>query len=562
MAAKRKEVKPRAIISVTDKTGVADLARGLVERGYEIVSTGGTYKHLREQGVKCLKIEAVTGVREFLDGRVKTINHKVAAGILAKRISDHLAQLRVRHIRTIDIVVCNLYEFAKAVASGKTHDEIIEAIDIGGIVLLRAAAKNYDQGLVVMSDPADYERLLEALRQGNGTIDEALRQEFATKVFLLTAMYDATIWQYLSGLNGHGGKALLLSPVRELRKPENGDQGKSVMSRNLMLPDDDPLAWHRWHFVAGNPGHVNLCGADSALRVMCRLAEACRRNFRQVPKIAIACKHGNPCGLGASFESSDEALELCMTGDGDAVMGSEIMVNFELSGEQAIRIHAVLERWRTKVGRNLWGADVICAPNYTEAAKTLLTLRANERHLLANPALSDPVMSKQDVEIRPIRGGALVQGAANFVLRFDEVKEMLGSPRFDRDAWLTVLIAWVVAWEGVSNSVVLAKNRQLIGTGLGQQDRRGAAKLALLRASDAGHDVSGSIIGSDGFFPFAEAAPDSNLPEAIEMLADAGCIGVVVPADGKRWQEVKAFIEKRGLIGVILDASHRGFAKH
>lgn len=556
-------VKPRVIISVSDKTGVADLARGLVELGIEVVSTGGTYKVLREQAVKCLRIETVTGVREFLGGRVKTINHKVAAGILAKRISDHLAQLRARKISTIDIVVCNLYPFGKAVASQASHDETIEQIDIGGVLLLRAAAKNYDQGLVVISDPADYARLLEALRDGNGNIDLSLRQEFATKAFRHTAMYDASIWEYLSGLTGQKGKTLFLEPVRELRKAENGDQGKSTLCRNLMLSDDDPLAWHHWEFVAGNPGHVNLCGADSALRVMCRLAEACRRNFELVPFIAIACKHGNPCGLGVSFDNPDQALELCMAGDGDAVMGAEVMVNFDVTGERAIRIHAVLESMRASVGRNLWGADVVCAPNFSEAAQALLTLRANERHLLVNPALFDPVMAEQDFEFRPVRGGALIQGAAKFILEFVKVQEWIGVwPSLRDEDLVTMLIAWVVAWEGVSNSVVLAKNCQLIGTGLGQQDRRGAAKLALTRARDAGHDPSGAMAASDGFFPFAVSAAGSPMPEAIEMLADAGCKGVVVPADGKRWEEVKADIERRGMFGAIVNASHRGFAKH
>jgi len=348
--------KPLALISVSDKTGLEFVAGALVDLGYEVVSTGGTHKAISGASIPCLPIEKVSGVREFLDGRVKTLGHRVSAGILAKRSSrKHMQQLRRRGIRPVDVIVVNLYQFAQTVAKpGATHDEIIEQIDIGGVTLLRAAAKNYGSGVIVIGDPADYTELITALQQGE--VSEEQRMKWAMKAFRQTTIYDATIWQYFTGFFGTPGRAMFLEPVRDLRKPENGYQGKSVLCRDLLAPADDPLAWPNWHFVEGNPGHVNLCGADSALRVMCRLAEAFRRNFNgRVPFIVVAAKHGNPCGVGVDWDDPNLAIERAMAGDKDAVMGAEVMCNFVVDGEQAIRIHTVLKKMREKVKRDLWG---------------------------------------------------------------------------------------------------------------------------------------------------------------------------------------------------------------
>ncbi|NUM25974.1 MAG: hypothetical protein HUU49_05185 [Candidatus Buchananbacteria bacterium] len=556
-----KPQKPLALLSVTDKSGLADFARGLAESaGLRIVSTGGTFKTLKQANVACWPIEKITGVKEFLDGRVKTIHPKVAAGILARLNKQHERQLRARHIQRITLVCVNLYPFAQTVKKpGATFDEIIEQIDIGGILLLRAAAKNHADGVVVVCDPADYDLVLEAYRADGGPNDE-FRLELAQKAMQLTATYDAIIAEYLARQLDIDLTFLALRGDKVLRKPENNYQGRSVLCQNI-LAEPDLLAWSNWTIVAGNPGHINICGGDSALRVMCRLAEAFRRNFGRVPFIAIACKHGNPCGLGVDWVEPARAVQRCMTGDKDAVMGAEVMTNFEVDAETSIWIHVVSDDIRDQVGRPYWGADVVFAPSFTSAGRSLLNTRSPERHLLANPALLDPQLPSQRYEIRPVRGGALIQGAADFIFDSRKVSEWIGG-ELSGDDLATLLVAWAVAWEGVSNSVVLAKNLQLIAAGLGQQDRRGATKLALMRAADAGHDVAGSMFASDGFFPFAFSATGSALLEATELLCDAGCCGGVVPADGKRWQEVRQFFFAKQMIVAALESQYRGFAKH
>jgi phosphoribosylaminoimidazolecarboxamide formyltransferase/IMP cyclohydrolase len=557
------ETTPAAIISVFCKDGAVELGQGLNRLGLRVISSGGTAKTLAAADVKCVEVSKVTGFPEMLDGRVKTIHPVIAAGILAMNTADHTAQLKQRGIARIKLVCVNLYPFANTVASGASHTDIIEKIDIGGVLLLRAAAKNADQGVVVLCDPADYALVLKAMEENAGEVPLEMRMILAQKVFDATAVYDAAIATYLAKhYDIEPTRYLALKPVRELRKAENDYQGPSTLCRDLMAPGDDPLAWDKWRFVEGNPGHVNLCGADAALKVMSRLCEACQANFNGVhPYITIACKHGNPCGLGVDWKDPCLSIERAMIGDKDAVMGAEIMCNFRIDGEEAIRIHTVLKSLREKVKRDLWGVDVICAAEFSEAAISLLSTRSTGRHLLANLAMVDPFMAPQDCEVRLIRGGALIQKPANFIFTPDQVQEWIGFRRLEPDELLTQLISWIVAWEGVSNSVALAKDLALIGTGLGQQDRRCAAKLALMRAKDAGHDPRGSFFGSDGFFPFANSKP-GELPEAIELLTEAGCIGGVVPADGKRWNEVRDFCRQHNLLVAALDAKLRGFAKH
>lgn len=552
--------KLQALISVTDKTGVVQLARALVQ-WFAIVSTGGTYAAIKNGGVKCRQVARVTGFPECFDGRVKTIHPKILGGILARRIAKHEKQLKRFEIGRFRIVVVNLYDFMKkALDPNATQQEIVESIDIGGVLLLRAAAKAYAEGVIVVCDPADYSAVIDAIDE-HGNIPDELRLHLAQKAFQLTATYDAAICQYLGKLCGLTMRSIFLEHVHTLRKAENDDQGTALVLATA-ASKSDPLAWRNWTYTSGNLGSVNLCGGDSTLSIMCRLAEAFRKYFDKVPHIVIACKHGNPCGLGVDWDDKGLAIERAMFGDPVAVMGAEIMANFTFTGEEAAFVNTVPKRAWATVGRKLWGPDVIFTAGYSQIAESLLTTRDPERHLMTNPALADPFMSPEPEMRRPIRGGEIIQGAPTFIFHPSATQEWIGDfGTVSRDDIATLLIAWVVAWEGVSNSITLAKDLMLIGAGLAQQDRRGATKLAFTRAEDAGHSVEGAWWASDGFLPFAKAVA-GGLPETPEMFFKAGCRGGVVPADGRRWIEVREFLKESGMTVAILDKSHRGFRKH
>ena len=251
-----------------------------------------------------------------------------------------------------------------------------------------------------------------------------------------------------------------------------------------------------------------------------------------------------------------------MFGDPTAVMGSEVMTNFVITGQEAAVMHVVPKRAWRQVGRDFWGPDVIYAPAFNEIAESLLTTRKTDRYLVANPALANPTMPPYEYSLRQIRGGWLRQKAPTFILNLDNIQELIGKKRLARDEKVTLLIAWVVAWEGVSNSATLAKNLMLIGTGLGQQDRRGAFILALLRAETAGHNPEGSFWGSDGFVPYARRKEQGDPPEPVESMIEKGCIGGVLPADGKNWPEVRALLEESGMFVAAVGAEHRGFKRH
>ncbi len=558
--------KPRALITVFNKDGIVEQAAGLVDAGFEIISTGGTFKTLIDGGVPCIPVTRITNFPECFDGRVKTINPMILGPILAMTTKEHEVQMYKLKMQRISVVFVDLYPFVETLTKeGVTHADIIEKIDIGGILLIRAAAKNADCGIVIVCDPADRGRVIAEIKK-HGEVSPELRQELQSKAFRVSALYDAAIHAYLEQRRtGNIVTFEMHEQIRECRKAENDDQGPAIMMKKVGYDlDSDPLAWPNWTVVNGNPGYINWADGDETLKVICRLAEAFRRNFpgRKVPFITIACKHGNPCGVGVSWKNRSDSIVRAMFGDPTAVMGAEVMTNFHITGQEAAVIHVVPKDAWQKVGRKYWGPDVVFAPSFNSAAESLLSAREPQRHLVANPALEDPQMAPEEFVSRPIRGGKLRQKTPTFVFDKKKVATWVNAREFSDDELATLLIAWVVGWCGVSNSVVLAKDLMLIGTGLGQQDRRGAFKLAVIRAQDAGNDPTESFGASDGFLPFAENIDGKGLPEAAEQLVAIGCRGIVVPADGNRLQEVKAYLEQHGITAAMVDRIHRGFAKH
>lgn len=355
--------------------------------------------------------------------------------------------------------------------------------------------------------------------------------------------------------------SLLGQQVLELAYGENRDQSPAFLHS---AGTEDPLGWDKFTVVAGDPSYISLADGDRTLQIMCLLADAFRINVlndRPVPHIAIACKHGNPCGAAVSWNNPIRAVRKAMFGDPLAVMGSEVMTNFVVTEDIGQAIYRVPDDLVERVGRNFWGPDVVFAPGFDDAAVELLG-KHERRRLLANPALATPTILKDEWMLRPVRGGFLRQQAPWFVLNLNVVNWNTESGLYGRKCLSTLLLAWAVAWRANSNTVILAKDQMLIGPGVGQQDRVACVQLALDRARRSGHDTRGAVFASDAFFPYARRASDDAPLEGSELLAEAGCIGGVVPADGKNIEEVRSFFRERGMSVVFVPKEHRGFSQH
>ncbi|MEE8131905.1 MAG: hypothetical protein V3T98_02570, partial [Candidatus Paceibacterota bacterium] len=314
--------------------------------------------------------------------------------------------------------------------------------------------------------------------------------------------------------------------------------------------------------VSGIPGFINMADGDRTLQVLCLMAESFRRNFKnKVPYIAIACKHGNPCGAAIDWDEPITVINKALLGDPIAVMGAEIMTNFEITDQISQALYRVSEEHQAKVDREFWGVDVIFAPGFDNKAIELLG-KKERRKLLANPDLTNPIMPVDEWVIRPVRGGFLRQKAPKFVFDNESVEEWTGKNSLNQEDFATLIIAWAAAWRADSNTIMLAKDKMLIGSGVGQKDRTSCCDLALLYAKRAGHSAEGSVFASDAFFPYAQKERKDAPLEGPEILAQAGCIGGVVQAFGKNLAQVKKFFDSNNMAVAFLPKEHRGFSQH
>lgn len=323
------------------------------------------------------------------------------------------------------------------------------------------------------------------------------------------------------------------------------------------LNSDDPLAMHRYETVSGSPSYISIADGDQIQEVLCLLNEAFLKTHGVSPYIVVAGKHGNPCGIGVHWNDPIAATLKALHGDVIAVMGGEVITNFEITDELATFLHEADEE---QVGRKYWGLDIIFAPKFSEGAIELLGKKENRR-LMANPALENPFLPTGEAMERPVRGGSLIQMRPNFILTIDTVEDASSRKMMSEDDFADVLIAWAACWRASSNTVALAKDGMLIALGCGQQDRIACVELCLNRASRAGHDTVGSFFASDAFFPYATSA-EGAVDEGPELLVNAGCDGGVVPADGKNFEEVKAFFAENDLNVLFVNKENRGFSKH
>ncbi len=511
----------RALLSVSDKSGIVELATALVARGIELLSTGGTFKLLREKGVAVTEVSAHTGFPEMMDGRVKTLHPKIHGGLLGRRGTDD-AVMAEHGIAPIDILVLNLYPFEATVAKpDHTFDEAIENIDIGGPAMLRSAAKNHAD-VAVVTKASQYAELLAELDREGG-ITKATRFKLAAAAFNGVAAYDAAISDYLSAIEADGSRAafpgqanLRFEKVMDLRYGENPHQS-AAFYRDL-----NPLPGTLGTFqqLQGKElSYNNIGDADAAWE--------CVRSF--VKPACVIVKHANPCGVAVSLDGIGQAYELAYQTDPTSAFGGIIAFNREVDAATA----------SVMVGRQF--IEVLLAPSYSAEALEVLKTKVNVRVLLI-PAGAE----HNSHDIKRVGSGLLIQTADTRMISESELKVV--TKRAPTEAELHDLIfAWKVAKFVKSNAIVYARNRQTIGVGAGQMSRVYSARIAGIKAADEKLVVAGSVMASDAFFPFRDG---------IDAAAKAGIVAVIQPGGSMRDLEVIAAADEAGMAMVFTGVRH------
>lgn len=519
----------RALISVYDKTGLEDLAKGLHAQGVDIVSTGSTAKKIAEAGVPVTEVEALTGFPEVLEGRVKTLHPRVHAGILADtRKDDHLKQLEDLDIEAFQLVVVNLYPFTQTVASGADFDACVEQIDIGGPSMVRAAAKNHPSVAVVV-DPNRYEDVVAAA--GAGGFTRAQRTELAVDAFRHTAAYDVAVATWMGeqvaesaecaeGAEGvHFPEWIGASYERAnvLRYGENPHQAAALYSNGTGLAGAK-------QFHGKEMSYNNYTDADAAWRAAWD---------HKRPTVAII-KHANPCGIAVSDVSIADAHKKAHACDPMSAFGGVIAVNREVSVEMAKQVAEVF-------------TEVIIAPDYEDGAVEILSQKKNIRILQAEVPSEEP-----ELQGREISGGLLVQQADAIDAKGDDPQNwtLAAGEAVDEATLRELEFAWRTVRAVKSNAILLAKDDATVGVGMGQVNRVDAAKLAVERANSLAGDEKrseGAVAASDAFFPFADG---------FEVLAQAGVRAVVQPGGSVRDAEVIEAAEKAGVTMYLTGERH------
>jgi phosphoribosylaminoimidazolecarboxamide formyltransferase/IMP cyclohydrolase len=511
----------RALLSVSDKTGIVELGQSLAARGVELVSTGGTAKALREAGLAVRDISDLTGFPEMMDGRVKTLHPVVHGGLLAVREDAvHMIAADTHGIGMIDLVVVNLYPFAQTVAKGASRDEIIENIDIGGPSMVRSAAKNHAY-VAIVTDPADYA----VVAEGETTLDD--RRRFAAKAYALTAQYDSTIASWFAfadqGERFPETLPLVFKRGEELRYGENPHQAAA-----LYLPAGPAARGiaQAQQLQGKELSYNNYNDADAALELV--------SEFRDGPPTVVIVKHANPCGV-ATADTLVEAYRAALACDSVSAFGGIIALNRPLDAETAKAITEIF-------------TEVVVAPSASEEARAIFAAKKNLRLLICGE-LPDP--ARPGLMLKTIAGGALVQSRDSG--RLGELKVV--TKRQPTDAELAdCRFAWTVAKHVKSNAIVYAKDGSTAGVGAGQMNRLESARIAAWKAKDAAEKAGwaqprtiGSAVASDAFFPFADG-----LLAAVE----AGATAVIQPGGSIRDDEVIAAADEAGLAMVFTGIRH------
>ncbi|MFP5298899.1 MAG: bifunctional phosphoribosylaminoimidazolecarboxamide formyltransferase/IMP cyclohydrolase [Actinomycetota bacterium] len=501
----------RALISVSDKTGVIDLARELSSLGIEIISSGGTASELAAAGVPVVKVSDVTGSPEILEGRVKTLHPKIHGGILAdRRKQTHIDQLDEMGIGAIDIVVCNLYPFEKTVSDPNvSEDDAIENIDIGGPAMVRAAAKNFHSVAVVVN-PARYPSIVEELRS-SGSISEDTRRQLALEAFRHTAAYDVAISNYLGRDEPWPDRLLFWGDkVQELRYGENPHQQAAFYAEAGNPVGVPSMRQHQGKELSYN----NILDFDAALRLAAE--------FEPGRAACVIVKHNNPCGVAIAGSLSD-AYRLAFECDTTSAFGGIIALNETCDGDTAKLISEIF-------------CEVVIAPAFEDAALEVLTAKKNLRILTAEPATAS------GVDLRSVAGGLLLQSVDGPDLA--EGAQVVTEAQPTEEQWRDLRFAWVVAKHVRSNAIVLARDGVAVGVGAGQMSRVDSTQLAALRA---GSRAKGTVCASDAFFPFRDG---------LDAAVEAGAVAVIQPGGSVRDDEVIAAANEHGIPMVFTGRRH------
>jgi phosphoribosylaminoimidazolecarboxamide formyltransferase/IMP cyclohydrolase len=509
-------------VSVSDKRGVADFARGLADAGVEVVSTGSTAATIREAGVPVTDVAEVTGFPEMLGGRVKTLHPAIHAGILTDKSNrEHLRELEARGIAPFDLVAVNLYPFERSVADDPDLHRIVEQIDIGGPTLVRAAAKNFGSVAVIVT-PERYGEVLEAIRAGG--VDGRFRRRLAAEAFGHVARYDAAIAAWLwagehSLQEGHalpGEWALGLDRIGELRYGENPHQ-RAALYRTV--PGPGPLAGAE--VLQGKEmSFNNWLDADAALALVRMLSKPA----------AVIVKHNNPCGAAVAATAGD-AYRAALASDPVSAFGGVVAFNGEVDGAAAEAMTEVF-------------TEVVVARDFAPEALEAFAARQNLRVVRAGMRpFSAGGFRTPNLDVRLIDGGALVQDADEILETRLDMKVAAG-PEPTEEQWRDLLFAWTVAARVKSNAIVLAREGATVGIGAGQMSRVDAVDIAVRKA---GERAAGSVLASDAFFPFRDS---------IDRAAEAGIGAVIQPGGSVRDEEVLAAAQEHGITTVLTGRRH------
>ncbi len=505
----------RALISVSDKTGIEDFCRKLVDQGIELISTGGTHAALSKAGILVEEISSVTGFPEMMDGRVKTLHPRVHGGILGRRSMD--GQIMKEHeIRAIDLVVVNLYPFAQTISREDCTEELaIENIDIGGPAMIRSAAKNFNDVMVVV-DPADYPRVIDELDGGEPSLE--IKKQLAIKAFRHTAQYDATVAGYL-GREDQFPDSLTLAyeKLEELRYGENPHQN-AAFYREANDIQSGVIANYR-QLQGKELSYNNIADTDAALE--------CVKVFDEPACVIV--KHANPCGVSTATTVS-EAYQRAFSTDPTSAFGGIVAFN---RGVDMETVAQVLENQFV---------EVLIAPTIDPSAIEIAQKKKNVRLL----ECGDLQGTNEVIAYKKVGGGMLVQSADLTCLDANVLKVVSNASPTD-EQMKDLLFAWKVAWYVKSNAIVYAKNGQTIGVGAGQMSRVVSAKIAGLKAREEGLVVEGSVMASDAFFPFRDG---------IDAAANEGIQAVIQPGGSMRDEEVITAADEHGIAMVFTGIRH------
>ena len=500
----------RALISVSDKTNIVEFAKGLEKHGFEVISTGGTYTHLKNNGVSCISIEDVTHFPEILEGRVKTLHPKIHGGLLSKRGNElHNKHVAENNIEYIDLVCVNLYPFEATVKKeGVSEEEIIENIDIGGPSMLRSAAKNFND-VAVVTDINDYDRVLSELEQGGITYET--RRALAIKVFNTTASYDAAIANYFNKKDKLVPERLTLSYNLQdsLRYGENPHQ----KAYHYVQDNNESYALQNAVQLHGKEmSYNNIQDASAALDILAEFDET----------TCVAVKHMNPCGV-ATGSSVFEAYSRAYEADPVSIFGGIVAVNGKVDKETAEKMHSIF-------------LEIILATDYDEEALEILTKKKNLRIY----KLSEK-NNNHEQQIKSVRGGILVQ---DFNDKLADEYESVTEKKVDESQQRDIEFGLKVVKHVKSNAIVVVKDGQTLGIGAGQMNRVGSCKIAL---EQAGEKARGAVLASDAFFPMRDSA---------DIAADYGIAAIVQPGGSIRDQESIDACNEKGVAMVFSKIRH------